>query len=62
MNPITHFLLGWTVANADVSLSRRERAAVTLAGVACKRGFSPLEMISARADQAFVQTLRNRFS
>ena len=186
MNPVTHFLLGWTVANTDRSLSGRERAAVTLAGVApdldglglvaeiltrgskhellwwstyhhtalhnltfavlvttacfistgrrwrvaalafasfhihllgdllgargpendhwpipylmpfsdawqliwdgqwelnawpnfvitgallvfccylaCKRGFSPLEMVSARADHAFVQTLRNRFS
>jgi inner membrane protein len=27
-----------------------------------KRGYSPLEMASSRADQAFVQTLRNRFS
>lgn len=27
-----------------------------------KRGYSPLEMVSARADRAFVQTLRNRFS
>lgn len=28
---------------------------------AWKRGFSPLEMISARADRAFVAALRNRF-
>jgi hypothetical protein len=33
MSPITHLLLGWTVANAGTSLDRRERAAVTLAGV-----------------------------
>ena len=33
MNPITHLLLGWTVAETD-SLSRRERAIVTLAAVA----------------------------
>jgi len=62
MNPITHFLPGWTVAYADVSFSRSERAAVALAGVASKRGYSPLEMISARSDQAFVRTLRNRFN
>ena len=34
MNPITHLLLGWTVATTDRSLTRKERAAVTLAGVA----------------------------
>lgn len=34
MNPVTHLLLGWTVANLDSSLKQRERAAVTLAGVA----------------------------
>jgi len=34
MSPVTHLLLGWTVANADKSLSRKERAAVTLAGIA----------------------------
>jgi membrane-bound metal-dependent hydrolase YbcI (DUF457 family) len=28
---------------------------------AWKRGYSPLEMVSKRADSAFVQTLRNRF-
>lgn len=32
MNPVTHLLVGWTVANA-ASLDRRERAVVTLAGV-----------------------------
>ena len=32
MSPITHLLAGWAVANA-ASLSRRERALVTLAGV-----------------------------
>lgn len=32
MSPVTHFLLGWMVANT-VSLNRRERAVVTLAGV-----------------------------
>ena len=29
--------------------------------LAWKRGYSPLEMISARADKAFVETLRRRF-
>lgn len=33
MNPVTHLLLGWTVANVDTSLSRKERAAITLAGL-----------------------------
>ena len=33
MNPITHLLVGWTVAQTAF-LSRRERAIVTLAGVA----------------------------
>ena len=33
MNPITHFLTGWLVANT-VPLNRRERAVVTLASVA----------------------------
>ncbi len=32
MNPVTHFLVGWMVANS-APLSRRERAAVALAGV-----------------------------
>jgi membrane-bound metal-dependent hydrolase YbcI (DUF457 family) len=32
MNPITHFLAGWVVANAP-GLERRERAAVAIAGV-----------------------------
>lgn len=35
---------------------------IMLAGyLAWKRGYSPLEMISAKADKAFVQTLRLRF-
>src|ERR1700686_2986543 len=33
MSPVTHFLTGWILANS-ASLSRRERALVTLAGVA----------------------------
>jgi inner membrane protein len=33
MSPVTHFLTGWILANS-ASLSRRERAIVTLAGVA----------------------------
>src|SRR6185295_14144310 len=33
MSPITHFFVGWVVANA-AELNRRERACVTLAGVA----------------------------
>jgi inner membrane protein len=32
MNPVTHFLIGWVVANSN-DLNRRERAAVTVAGV-----------------------------
>ena len=32
MSPVTHFLAGWLVANS-ANLNRRERAAVTLAGV-----------------------------
>jgi hypothetical protein len=32
MNPVTHFLVGWVVANS-ADLNRRERAAVTIAGV-----------------------------
>lgn len=32
MNPITHFLAGWVVANAP-GLERRERAAIAIAGV-----------------------------
>ena len=31
MSPVTHFLVGWVVANS-ANLTRRERAAVTLAG------------------------------
>ena len=30
--------------------------------LAWRRGYSPLEMVSSRADRAFVQTLRQRFS
>lgn len=33
MSPVTHFLTGWVVANCAPSLSRKERALVTLAGV-----------------------------
>ena len=33
MSPITHFFLGWTVANSTPSLTKRERAMVTWAGV-----------------------------
>ena len=32
MSPVTHFLMGWLVANT-ANLDRRERAAVTMAGV-----------------------------
>ena len=32
MSPVTHFLVGWTVANS-APLNRRERAFVTIAGV-----------------------------
>jgi hypothetical protein len=34
MNPITHFFMGWTVANAAPALVKRDRLLVTLAGVA----------------------------
>ncbi|HKV40011.1 MAG TPA: metal-dependent hydrolase [Blastocatellia bacterium] len=34
MSPITHFLAGWLVANTSQSLDRRERAIITVAGVA----------------------------
>lgn len=34
MSPITHFLLGWSVASTDAQITKRERAAVALAGVA----------------------------
>jgi len=33
MSPITHFLVGWTVANSAPSLSKQERAFVTWASV-----------------------------
>lgn len=34
MNPVTHLLLGWTVASTVSSLKRKERTAITLAGLA----------------------------
>jgi inner membrane protein len=33
MSPITHFLTGWAIANITPSLTKRERATVTWAGV-----------------------------
>jgi inner membrane protein len=33
MSPITHFFMGWVAANAASSLTKRERAMVTLASV-----------------------------
>src|ERR1035438_4551799 len=33
MSPITHFFMGWAVANSAPSLSKRERALVTWASV-----------------------------
>src|SRR5439155_16872889 len=33
MSPITHFLMGWAVANSVPSLAKRERAMVTWASV-----------------------------
>src|SRR5215469_8421279 len=33
MSPITHFFMGWVVANAAPSLNKRERAMVTWASV-----------------------------
>ena len=34
MSPVTHFLVGWMVANVPRGIGRRERAAIALAGVA----------------------------
>jgi inner membrane protein len=34
MSPVTHFLFGWLVANASTADRRKERAIITLAGVA----------------------------
>jgi inner membrane protein len=34
MSPVTHFLFGWLAANASTTNNRRERALITLAGVA----------------------------
>ena len=34
MSPVTHFLLGWVAANTANATSRKERAIITLAGVA----------------------------
>src|SRR4051812_17012469 len=33
MSPITHFLMGWTVANSAPSITSRDRALVTWASV-----------------------------
>lgn len=33
MSPVTHFFMGWAVANVDKTLCRRERAIVAIAGV-----------------------------
>jgi inner membrane protein len=33
MNPVTHFLTGWAIANTVPSLQRRDRALITLASV-----------------------------
>jgi hypothetical protein len=34
MSPITHLLIGWLTANATTSINKRERAIITIAGVA----------------------------
>ncbi|HTK94433.1 MAG TPA: metal-dependent hydrolase [Terriglobales bacterium] len=34
MSPVTHFLVGWMVANVPRGVGRRERAAIAIAGVA----------------------------
>src|ERR1051325_6405018 len=34
MSPITHLLIGWLTANVSTSISKRERAIITIAGVA----------------------------
>ncbi|MCP4149151.1 MAG: metal-dependent hydrolase [bacterium] len=33
MSPVSHFLIGWLLANSSSTLSRRERIMITLAGV-----------------------------
>jgi len=33
LNPVTHFLTGWVVANASPSLNLKERVVITVAGV-----------------------------
>ncbi|WP_144016602.1 hypothetical protein [Desulfococcus multivorans] len=75
MSPITHFLIGWSVSTA-CNTTRKERLFITLAGVAPdidgaglifdllgfhQSGMSPLEVISPKANNSFVDTLRNRF-
>src|SRR5438128_8541792 len=34
MSPVTHFLIGWITANASGKFDKRERAMITIAGVA----------------------------
>jgi hypothetical protein len=33
MSPVTHFLLGWAVANTSINLKRKERTLITVAGI-----------------------------
>ena len=70
MNPIEHLLISWAVAEAT-PLERRDRAlavdlgravgAQCLAELRHLKGESPVEIVSARANEALVRTLRTRF-
>lgn len=48
MSPVSHFLISWVVANTVPDLDRRERAFITLAGIAPDiDGFgAPVEMLT----------------
>lgn len=54
--------------NGQWALNAWQNVAITITAItitlilACRRGYSPIEFISSKADQIFVATLRNRFS
>jgi hypothetical protein len=78
MSPVTHFLSGWVLASAfSRQLGKSGKTIVVLASVApdidglgiipelwiaWRRGESPLQFASERADRALTQALRTRFS
>ena len=53
--------------NGQWALNAWQNIAITITAItitlilACRRGYSPIEFISSKADQIFVATLRNRF-